>query len=95
MGNIPWRRNWQPTRVLLPGESSGQRSLEGYSPRHYKEEDTAEQINNNSNIQIEREKVHLLLFQDDMMHYIENPTVSTKKKENLSELINEFSKVEG
>ena len=29
---IPWRRKWQPTPVFLPGESYGQRSLEGYSP---------------------------------------------------------------
>ena len=25
-------KRWQPTPVLLPGESRGQRSLEGYSP---------------------------------------------------------------
>ena len=24
---IPWRRKWQPTPVLLPGRSHGQRSL--------------------------------------------------------------------
>ena len=29
---IPWRRKWQPTPVLLPGKSHGQRSLMGYSP---------------------------------------------------------------
>ena len=29
---IPWRRKWQPTPVFLPGESHGQRSLEGSSP---------------------------------------------------------------
>ena len=29
---IPWRREWQPTLVFLPGESHGQRSLVGYSP---------------------------------------------------------------
>ena len=29
---IPWRRAWQPTPVLLPGESHGQRSLAGCSP---------------------------------------------------------------
>ena len=29
---IPWRREWQPTSLFLPGESHGQRSLEGYSP---------------------------------------------------------------
>ena len=27
-----WRRTWKPTPVFLPGESHGQRSLEGYSP---------------------------------------------------------------
>ena len=30
-GKIPWRRAWQPTPVFLPGESHGQRSLEGYT----------------------------------------------------------------
>ena len=29
---IPWRRAWQPTLVVLPGEFHGQRSLAGYSP---------------------------------------------------------------
>ena len=29
VGKIPWRRAWQPTPVLLPGESHGLRSLEG------------------------------------------------------------------
>ena len=29
---ITWRRAWQPTPVLLPGKSQGQRSLAGYSP---------------------------------------------------------------
>ena len=28
----PWRRQWQPTPVLLPGKSHGRRSLVGYSP---------------------------------------------------------------
>ena len=28
----PWRRKWQPTPVFLPGETHGQRNLEGYSP---------------------------------------------------------------
>ena len=27
-----WRRQWQPTPVLLPGKSHGWRSLVGYSP---------------------------------------------------------------
>ena len=28
-----WRRKWQPTPGFLSGESRGQRSLAGYSPR--------------------------------------------------------------
>ena len=32
VGKIPWRREWQPTPVFLPGEFHGQRSLAGYSP---------------------------------------------------------------
>ena len=36
VGKIPWRRAWQPTPVFLPGESHGQRSLVGYSPRGQK-----------------------------------------------------------
>ena len=41
---IPWRSKWQPTPVCLPGESHGQRSLVGYSPRGCKESDTTEQL---------------------------------------------------
>ena len=33
---IPWRRKWQPTPVILPGISHGQRSLVGYSPWGHK-----------------------------------------------------------
>ena len=40
----PWKRKWQPTPVLLPGESHGQRSLVGYSPRSRKESDMTEQL---------------------------------------------------
>ena len=29
---IPWRREWQPTPIFLPGNSHGQRCPEGYSP---------------------------------------------------------------
>ena len=29
---IPWRREWLPTLVFLPGEFHGQKSLAGYSP---------------------------------------------------------------
>ena len=38
----PWRRAWQPTPVFLPGESQGQRSLAGCSPRGRKQLDRTE-----------------------------------------------------
>ena len=44
VGKIPWRRNWQPTPVLLPGESHGGRSLVNYSPWGRKESDTTERL---------------------------------------------------
>ena len=31
VGKVPWRREWQPTPVFLPGKSHEQRSLAGYS----------------------------------------------------------------
>ena len=39
---IPWRRKWEPTLVLSPGESHGQRSLADYSPWGHRESDTTE-----------------------------------------------------
>ena len=39
VGKIPWRMAWQPTPVFLPGESGGQRSLEGYGPQSRRESD--------------------------------------------------------
>ena len=32
-GKIPWRRKWQPTAVLLPRKSHGERSQVSYTPR--------------------------------------------------------------
>ena len=34
---IPWRREWLPTPIFLPGEFQGQRSLAVYSPWGHKE----------------------------------------------------------
>ena len=36
-GRSPWRREWQPTPVFLPGKFHGQRSLKGCSSRGHKE----------------------------------------------------------
>ena len=40
VGKVPWRRKWQPTPVLFPGESQGQRRLVAYSPWACEESDT-------------------------------------------------------
>ena len=42
-GRSPWRREWLPTPVFLPGKSHGQRSLAGYTVHGgHKESDTVE-----------------------------------------------------
>ena len=42
--SLLWRRQWQPTPVLLPGKSHGQRSLVGCSPWGLEELDTTERL---------------------------------------------------
>jgi len=42
LGRFPWRREWLPAPVFLPGEFHGQRSLEGYSPSGHRELGTTE-----------------------------------------------------
>ena len=44
VGKVPWRREWQPTAVFLPGKSHGHGSLAGSSPRDHKESDSTEHI---------------------------------------------------
>ena len=44
VGKIPWRRQWQPTPVLLPGKSHVRRSLVGYSPWGHKVSGTTERL---------------------------------------------------
>ena len=41
-GKMPWRREWLPTPVFLPGEFHGQKSLAGYSPWGHKQLDMTE-----------------------------------------------------
>ena len=43
-GRIPWRREWQPTPVSLPGEFHGQSCLAGYSPWGRKESDMTDRL---------------------------------------------------
>ena len=44
VGKIPWRRKWQPTPIILPGEFQGQRILAGYCPWGCKESGMTEQL---------------------------------------------------
>ena len=44
VGKIPWKRKWQPTPVLLPGNSHGWRTLVGCSPWGHKESDMTERL---------------------------------------------------
>ena len=46
VGKMPWRMEWQPTPVFLPGEFHGQRNLAGYSPWGHQELDTHTHIYN-------------------------------------------------
>ena len=41
---IPWRGEWLPTPVFLPGELHEQRNPVGYSPRGRKELEATEQL---------------------------------------------------
>ena len=44
VGKIPWRKEWQPTPVFLPGESHEQRSLLCYRLWGHKDLNTTEQL---------------------------------------------------
>ena len=39
---FPWRREWLPTILFMPGEFHGWRNLVGYNPWVRKESDTTE-----------------------------------------------------
>ena len=41
-GRFPWRREWLPAPVFLPGEFHKQRNMAGYSPWGHKELDMIE-----------------------------------------------------
>ena len=45
LGRFPWRREWLPTPVLLPGKSHGQRTLAGYGPWVAKSQTRLKQLN--------------------------------------------------
>ena len=46
----PWRREWLPTSVFLPGKSHGQRSLVGYSPWGQRDSDTTKWLTQKADV---------------------------------------------
>ena len=53
----PLQGAWQPTPVLLSGESHGQRRLAGYGPQGCKELDTTEATEHITQVNLTRESV--------------------------------------
>ena len=46
LGKFPWRMEWQPTPIFLPGEFHGQMTLVSCSPWSHKDSDMTEQLTN-------------------------------------------------
>ena len=64
----PLEKEWQPTPVLLPGKSHGQRSLVGYSPWGHKESDTTERLHLHPNTVLY--KIHFGTIDSEHPHII-------------------------
>ena len=69
VGKIPWRRDWQPTPVFLPGEFHRQRSLAGYSPWGRRESDTTGRLS-----------THMIFFREKLP-FLCNPEYFLSGKE--------------
>ena len=69
VGKIPWRRDWQPTPVFLPGEFHRQRSLAGYSPWGGRESDTTGRLS-----------THMIFFREKLP-FLCNPEYFLSGKE--------------
>ena len=65
VGNIPWRRKWQPTPVFLPGEFYGERSLAGHSPWSSKELDMTERLTLSLSLLIEEHFLMVIKTQEN------------------------------
>ena len=74
VGKTSWRREWQCTPVFLPGESHGQRSLEGYRPQGHKESDTTEGLTHGG---VKREEGEMLWGQAEGKEVIISEPICT------------------
>ena len=70
VGKIPWRREWLPIPVFLPGKFHEQRSLAGYSPWGGKESRTTEQLTHTRTASTESWVIGSI---GHMVSYQENP----------------------
>ena len=96
---IPWRRNWQPTPVFLPGKSHGQRSLQSYSPRGLKKSDTTEHTHTHTHIYIfirkeKRSKINNLSFHVSILEKEEQIKSKVSKRRNFLNYIRNISEIE-
>ena len=67
VGRNPWRREWQPTPVFLPGEFHRERNLAGYSLWGCKESDTTEQLILNTLFLTHGLSLHILSFLKNLL----------------------------
>ena len=69
VGNILWRRKWQPTPVFLSEKVYEQKSLADYSPWSHKEWDMTEQLNTHffQRILLPRSSASLQSFSEDLL----------------------------
>ena len=68
---IPWRKEWLPTPVFLPGESHKQRSFVGYSHWGYTKLDTTERLSSLGSLGLKWWKMYTGWFEQN-----EEPVVS-------------------
>ena len=90
VGKIPWRREWLPITVFLPGESYGQRSLVGYSPGCLKELDMTEWLTlslfqwKNSKLLVQAVKwIHVTKDTNEYMLHDYTIYLKFKRRQNL------------
>ena len=72
---IPWRRQWQPTPVPLPGKSNGQTSLVGYSLRGHKESDTTERLHFHFSLSLSNSEMNPAKESESPYTFLQEPPV--------------------
>ena len=76
----PWRRKWQPTPLFLPGESQGQRSLEGYSLWGHTESDMTEATQHTHTFRNPTPSLFQTMLRKLHMHLLKLPSLSRESQ---------------